>query len=235
MDIAGVRRVFSKGSIVVNDGGIVVIYTHKGGDDWFSQQIEEHKRVFEDLIACSDRIGVLYRGGKFIKMYFYMNIPGQSEVFYTPMERQISLEEFREIHGDNSTGSEEFWDFMSGVDLKDDDAVFDRFLEWVDARNKYYEDIEKNRVFNLSDVGRWKELSRLAHKIGRHFMCNLRISELDDEGDGVVELQFPEGKEGVMWIDGDLIQDFLDLTRVSSVVAIDGNVTEGFLNIGFYM
>lgn len=230
MDIESIRKVFSKGSVVVDDHGISGIYTFIGdGEEWVTQSIiEDEKQVFSELLDACEKFGIGYKKGKYIKFIFYSILDGQSVVFYAPLKQEVTIAELRQMDEclpkpDNT----EFYEFMSGIDLSDEDLMNERFVKWMEKINP------KMKVFNIDDISRWKKIKELALTIGRALSCESEVFDFDLGEYASIELRFPENKQSISWVEGNLLDQLRELVNLSHELEIDGNVTYGYVNISF--
>lgn len=222
-----IRHVFSKGSVCLSDEGIMVFYTYR--ESWFTDEIKgNNKMVFERLIGNCGSFGVQYIPGKFIKIIFIFDGISDKLVFYKPIDKHIPLEDVETFMREYEL-SKEFVDFVTEESLNEDDII-GRITEWVMLKNSEYLDSVK-----MKSITSWEGFCNLTQEIVNYCGGEAELIAPAIGNDGSCELRFPEGISDVIWFDGESKRVFLKLVMLSELVTIEGNVTNGFLNIGFYL
>ena len=230
MILDNIRRVFSKGNIVLSPEGISVIYTHKDG--WVTQSLsvtpEEYdwKQTILGLLEKSERFGISYRAGKFVKFLFENHGVCEEYVLYPPLDHEVSLEEFLASIEDEPM-NEEFFDFFLGVDLSDDDEVIQKFLEYCDS-------FKYDGLF-IGNTRRWLDYRKAVVEFAMALGAEVEVFEPDAEFSGAVEIRFPEEIRKTIWFSEKSTGELQKIITDSSEMCIECNVSDGFLNITFYI
>ena len=219
MEIGGIRETFSKGTVLLSSDGVTVFYTFT--ERWVSQSVSgKSLGVFQNLIDSCDKFGIEYRTDKFIKFVFSRENDGQSVVFFQPLSEEVSIEELQAI-AQETEPSEDFIEFFDGVDLDDEDEVFQKLLEWMRLNEP-----EKDETKRFG----WQGFCDRAMKLARFCSCTCEVSEPES-----IELQFPEGRQRAFGIEGEEKENLGELVQACSNIGIEGYVPDGFLNITFYV
>lgn len=233
--IEKIRSTFSKGNIVISDKGVTVLYTYK--DRWITQEItSEFRAVFADLLRNSDELLITHKTGKFAKLHFHAVFDSKTPVIFQPIEEEMSIEEIREIIDSSREDPEvqeaenQFFEFFMGVDLEDDDAVFEKLREWV---NKVDEE-RKTNVRNLSAAMRWKTILNKATLLAGILDCGCEVFENSNDYDGSVTLFIPQDDSKITRVFGKSKDLFAGLLESSIVTSIEISVMDGYINITFY-
>lgn len=230
MNVDGIRNAFSKGSVAITHDGILVFYTHK--DSWVSQSIfNDNMRVFQDLVSHCDGLIIKVIKGEMVKLGFGYILDNQDTVFYSPVEREVSIDELRNVANDINNGDNAgFFDFFMGVDLDDNDAILEKLRDFFVQR-------ESERKTNMVDIPRlirWRKVHRLAVGFANLAGFSCETSEPGDGFDGSVTIQFPEEFDKPITISGNLKKSLEELLDASSGVGIECNIPDGFLDMTFY-
>lgn len=225
MKVDDIRQVFSKASIVLRPEGISALYTYKDG--WVTQSVcTDGMGILYNLVKSSDRLGISYKAGNFVRFSFRGSIGGKDIVFYQPLSPEVSVRGLLDtIKTEESYEDSEFLDFFMGVDLESDDEIIQRFNEWVDLHTP--------KVFTLK-TRKWQEYKQKIFDFAANNACECKVLEPDYESSGSVEVQFPEGMQKTIWLFGKSLHEFLEIIEESQEICIECNVVEGFLNITFF-
>ena len=230
MDIQGIRNVFSKASIIVDDK-ISAMYTFKDG--WITQSIDNgHKRVLAELIDESEYVIISYKAGKNVKLAFqYPHLTTGANSVYPPIVRELSTAEKEEMLKESQESvNEEFVDFFVDADLSDDNAILERLGEWIELKNKS----EKGNSVFLANTRGWQEFLDLCLLFANMFACETEVTEPSHDFAGCVEVRFPEGITKPFRIIGERKRVLSGLMERISEMDIECSVNDGYFTMAFY-
>lgn len=222
--INSIRNTFSKGSIVIGDKSVSVIYADQ---DWVTQSIDgKHKTVLSGLLESSERFTIRIKKGNSIKLGFISGMDSQKVIYYSPLEKEISKEKIEELIK-SMEPSKEFIEFFDGVNMQDEDVVLDKMSEWVNKVSEKW----KRKVRNIDKLRGWPIIKEKALKFANANGCQTEILDPNDIFDGSINIQIPEVfTRSLVFVDKNK-NDLIELVDLCEEVGMEMNPKEGYLNI----
>lgn len=241
ISIKNLQKSFSKAYIALCDGCITVSYVSSEESKWATQCFcyeDSTKEVLEAIISGADSLSISVSREYGVKLEFLTaEKSGFEEMFiYFPTEHDITEQELAEILGDRedelSPKMEELLDRLSGVDLSDEDTVFNIVFNWLGG----FED--KESTISYEGLSHLTSLLEKASEFSEKFKFGLvDVLRPATDWDGCVILSTAVSDGNRFWnFTGESREMLLDLVSDATEVDIEcGSNGDGeILNITFY-
>lgn len=222
--IEAIRQAFDKGNIIISKHGISVFYNLK--NRCISQSVFGNDyTVFCKLVGISDSLSFERIKGRFVKINFRFEIDNQETVFYNPVNEEVSIEELNDILSSSVEPDDDgFLGFFFGVDLDDDNAVIQRFREYLDSKKT------TDTIVDFLKYSKWSDFYKRASTVFNSLSLEYEVLEPDTDFDGCVIFELPQN----LSMSKNCLGILASLLSVSDGIDIETDINEGFLNISFY-
>ena len=89
-------------------------------------------------------------------------------------------------------------------------------------------------ILELDVIKRWSVLSAKVSEFAQSLQVPVILSEPDGISEGYAELQLPEDRKSTLWICGKKKELLEELSGISSLITVELNVENGYVNIIFF-
>ena len=235
------KRIFSKAYITLCDGCVRVNYISSEKSKWATQCFDDEdntKEMLETLLLSTESLAISVSSENGVKLEFETGEEtGMPETLvYCPSAHNLTDEEFAKIIEDNkdepSPNLEAFLNHFDGVDLKDEDAVFEKLSEFI-LKITGTED-----VISFDGFSNWTILNEKAREFSEKYEFGfVDVLHPGTNWNGCITLSTSITDGCRFWnFTGEGKAELLDLVLNSTDVSIDCGLTEGTetLNITFF-
>lgn len=241
ISINDLKRSFSKAYITLCDGCVCVNYISSEENKWATQCFsneDNSKEVLETILSNTDSVSISVSQEDGVKFEFLTGEKtGIPEVLiYCPSEHDLTEKEFAEFIGNHidevSPHLEEFLSRFSDIDLRDEDAVFEKLSEVI------MEFADTDTVISFEGVSHWTYLNEKAREFSEKYKFGfVDVLHPGTEWDGCVTLSTSVTGGCRFWnFSAESKSELLDLILNSAEVNIECGLTEDVetLNITFF-
>lgn len=234
MKVQDIREIFSKGAVSVSDTEILVSYVFK--DRVFTQSIGDGgKECLLELLQSSDSVGVRIIRGACIQILFRGSFGIGRSMAFMPVKPELTKAELDEllknlepVKGDPYGIAEKY----KNADLNNESVVREVAEDIFDT----IKETSKPPAVSISTPKRWKNLVAAVYNISGSAFYSAIIEAEDNRKGGYVEYEFSDALlVKPLIINQDGIKKINNLIIPSECMDIEGSVTEGWLNMTFYV